>query len=307
MSSAFLQFLIDLFTDESSSVRRQETICCLIGFGIGVGCCLIYRIISNLFSNPKKISTRDIQIDVRPEEQHDDDRRSNSRDAPWSEISSSLSTMNLLQDSYHSNSLTAADSGVDCSDVPTRSHPIIDDGEDEGESFLRKYDSDTALHHDRQTATETHVMSYISTEKGLEQALEQTTRFYTDLEHIATDLGTLTKRYSQSQNSLNKYTHRSIDALDWDLQDEFQSPKSSHRKPFSLNSSLTRSSTKSKIRRRLNISINQSEYNESDQDHRHFDLTTSPLRRKHSSVYFGSTDNSSDEENLADETLQITN
>lgn len=122
-------------------------------------------------------------------------------------------------------------------------------------------------------------MSYISTEKGLEHALEQTTRFYTDLEHIATDLGTLTKRYSQSQNSLNKYGHRSIDALDWDLQDEFQSPKSSHRKPFSLNSSLTRSATKSKLRRRLNMSINQSEYNESDQDHRRFDLTTSPLRR----------------------------
>ena len=242
-------------------------------------------------------STFQIQIDVRRDEE--EDRRSNSRDAPWSEISSSLSTMNLLQDSYHSNSLTAADSGVECSDVPTRSHPLIDDGEDEGDSFLRKYDSDTALHHDRrktiaasfsrtktisgvglETAAETHVMSYISTEKGLEHALEQTTRFYTDLEHIATDLGTLTKRYSQSQNSLNKYTHRSIDALDWDLQDEFQSPKSSHRKPLALNTSLTRSTNKSKLRRRLNMSMNQSEYHESDQDRRHLDLTTtSPLRR----------------------------
>lgn len=122
-------------------------------------------------------------------------------------------------------------------------------------------------------------MSYISTEKGLEHALEQTTRFYSDLEHIASDLGTLTKRYSQSQISLNKYTHRSIDALDWDLQEDFQSPKSSHRKQFLFNHSFSRSTTKNKLRRRLNASWNQTEYHESDQDHRICDLSTSPLRR----------------------------
>jgi hypothetical protein len=47
------------------SVRRNETICCLIGFGIGVGCCVLYRIISNFLtsSNNKKqyiISKRDV-------------------------------------------------------------------------------------------------------------------------------------------------------------------------------------------------------------------------------------------------------
>ena len=31
-------------------VRRNETICCLIGFGIGVGCCILYRLISNFLS-----------------------------------------------------------------------------------------------------------------------------------------------------------------------------------------------------------------------------------------------------------------
>ena len=124
-------------------------------------------------------------------------------------------------------------------------------------------------------------MSYISTEKGLEHALEQTTRFYTDLEHIASDLGTLTKRYSQSHSSLNKSSHRSIDALDWDWQDELQSPKtsSSSRKQTHFTSSLTRSNTKNKLRRRLNITMNQTEYNESDHDHRIVDITTSPLRR----------------------------
>jgi hypothetical protein len=122
-------------------------------------------------------------------------------------------------------------------------------------------------------------MSYISTEKGLERALEQTTRFYSDLEHIALDLGTLTKRYSQSQNSLVKLAHRSIDALDWDWQDEAQSPKSNLRKQHHLTTSLSRSATKSKIRRRLNISINQTDYNESDHDHRTLDCATSPLRR----------------------------
>ena len=129
-----------------------------------------------------------------------------------------------------------------------------------------------------ETATESHVMSYISTEKGLERALEQTSRFYTDLEHIAMDLGTLTKRYSQSQSSLSKCHHRSIDALDWDWHDDAQSPKSAHRKPQQHHSSsLVRSTNKSKVRRRLSTRMNQTDYNESDQ--RSFDCTTSPLRR----------------------------
>ena len=37
-------------------VRRNETICCLIGFGIGVGCCILYRLISN-FLSPSSSST----------------------------------------------------------------------------------------------------------------------------------------------------------------------------------------------------------------------------------------------------------
>jgi predicted patatin/cPLA2 family phospholipase len=101
-------------------------------------------------------------------------------------------------------------------------------------------------------------MSYISTEKGLERALEQTSRFYNDLEHIASDLGTLTKRYSQS--------HQSIDALDWDLNDnDIHSPKTIHRKQI-------RSNNKNKIRRKLNTNI---DYN----DNRLFDYSSSPLRR----------------------------
>lgn len=48
-------------TSSSFLVRRQETICCLIGFGIGVGCCLLYRWISNLFTPPKSIQTRDVR------------------------------------------------------------------------------------------------------------------------------------------------------------------------------------------------------------------------------------------------------
>ena len=213
----------------------------------------------------------------------------------WSEISSSLSTVHLLQDSYHSNSLTA-DSGVDCSERSKRPYHYNDDDE----TLLRKYDSDTALHHDRrkktktnsmrlfafayrrsiyrlETATETHLMSYISTEKGLERALEQTTRFYTDLEHIATDLCTLSKRYNQNLNSFNKPSHRSIDALDWDLQDDVNSPKlTNFRKGHSLPS---RSNGKTKLRRRLNLTVSQTDYNESDQEHRLIDCTTSPLRR----------------------------
>jgi len=151
-------------------------------------------------------------------------------------------------------------------------------------------------------------MSYVSTEKGLERALEQTSRFYTDLEHIASDLGTLTQRYSQS--------HQSINALDWDWHDDDNnhSPKTIHRKQI-------RTNNKNKIRRKLNTSINPIEYNESDNEHRSL---SSPLRRsmkkkkefclfnrflffdlEHSSVYFDSTENTSDEENLGDETLQM--
>ena len=58
-----------------------------------------------------------------------------------SEISSSLSTVNLLHDSYHSNSLTG-DSGVDCSEIPFRNYQYHND------EPLRKYDSDTGYHHD---------------------------------------------------------------------------------------------------------------------------------------------------------------
>lgn len=98
-----------------------------------------------------------------------------SDDMTWSEMSSSIGTVALLQDSYHSNSLTG-DSGVDCHDISTikssrhqqRLHntintstfPIINDDDDDEESFIhyptngpnttlfsgvRKYDSDTAL------------------------------------------------------------------------------------------------------------------------------------------------------------------
>ena len=175
-------------------VRRNETICCLIGFGIGVGCCILYRLISHLFTPRaivKKASSSSIvaQCDVsvpatffalisfvrsyqvknvpasheskipcskRTKYDHDDDdgvyvRNNHMTDEmTWSEMSSSLSNMNLLHDSYHSNSLTA-DSGVDCSDMPVRCFPTystsIDEDED-NETLLRKYDSDTALHHD---------------------------------------------------------------------------------------------------------------------------------------------------------------
>jgi hypothetical protein len=97
-----------------------------------------------------------------------------SDEMTWSEISSSFGTSGLLQDSYHSNSLTG-DSGVDCHELssiqPVRSRhvndtniqtPVLDDelDEDDDESFLnysinetmsfsqrgpRRYDSDTAL------------------------------------------------------------------------------------------------------------------------------------------------------------------
>lgn len=45
-------------------VRRNETICCLIGFGIGVGCCILYRIISNLLNPAASIAVnkRDVSI-----------------------------------------------------------------------------------------------------------------------------------------------------------------------------------------------------------------------------------------------------
>ena len=150
-------------------------------------------------------------------------------------------------------------------------------------------------------------MSYISTEKDLERALEQTSRFYTDLKHIAPDLGTLTKRYSQSHTSVFR---RPINVLDWDWHDchhlpIIQSPKQIYRKQqyFKTN--------KMKIHRRtIHTKFNQTEYYESDHDNRSYDYATSPLRRRklkkifkdktkicrnrlylgHSSVYFDSTD-----------------
>jgi hypothetical protein len=161
-------------------------------------------------------------------------------------------------------------------------------------------------------------MSYISTEKGLERALEQTSRFYIDLEHIAIDLGTLTKRYSQSESSL---FHRSIDALDWDWHDDMHSPIIQSPKTISRKQQVIRSNNKNKIRRRLNTNI---EYNESDNENRSFDYSTSPLRRsmkrfrkcfsfneffvwylEPSSVYFDSTDDTSDEDYVGDETIQM--
>ena len=197
-----------------------------------------------------------------------------------------------------------------------------------------------------ENATESHVMSYMSTEKGLERALEQTSRFYSDLEHIATDLNSLSKKYSQSQASLipsvAKYYHQhnrpvlnTIDALDWDWHDIHspplsQSPKSVHRKsqaqPYASSSLPRLNATKSKVRRRLVNNYLPTEYNESDlelQTSRSYDCTSSPLRRRKnetmpsvpiimfrlfvgpSSVYFDSTDNTSGDENLADETLQM--
>jgi ABC-type thiamine transport system ATPase subunit len=53
------KMFIDLFTyrwDFIILVRRNETICCLIGFGIGVGCCILYRLISN-FLTPSSSTT----------------------------------------------------------------------------------------------------------------------------------------------------------------------------------------------------------------------------------------------------------
>lgn len=254
-----------------------------------------------------------------------------SDDMTWSEMSSSIGTVALLQDSYHSNSLTG-DSGVDCQDISTikssrhrhtantSTIPIIDDDDDDEESFIhypnnganttlfagvRKYDSDTALSRgvilqDTQTATESHVLSYMSTEKGLERALEQTSRFYSDLEHIATDLNTLSKRYSLSQASmspsLSRYYHQhnrsgmnTIDALDWDWNDAhspplIQSPKNLQRKDRQQysSSSLSRLNNNKKVRRKLNNTTNQTEYHESDlevRSSRSYDCTNSPLRR----------------------------
>jgi hypothetical protein len=151
----------------------------------------------------------------------------------------------------------------------------------------------------KEAATESHVMSYMSTEKGLERALEQTSRFYSDLEHIATDLNTLSRKYSQSQTSispsLSKYYHQhnrpvlnTIDALDWDWNDIhspplIQSPKNLHRKSQYSSSSLPRlnNNNKSKVRRKLNNNM-QTDYNESDLEirtTRSYDCTSSPLRR----------------------------
>jgi hypothetical protein len=160
-----------------------------------------------------------------------------------------------------------------------------------------------------ETATESHVMSYMSTEKGLERALEQTSRFYSDLEHIATELNTLSKRYSQSQTSISpsisKYYHQNnrtglntIDALDWDWNDIVhspplvQSPKIFHRKERQQYSSsslsrLNNNNNKNKVRRKLNNTNNQTDYHESDLEirtSRSYDCTNSPLRRSKNKI-----------------------
>ncbi|CAF1315915.1 unnamed protein product [Rotaria magnacalcarata] len=316
---AIILFLTICIVDVGTKyVRRNETLCYLIGFGIGVGCCIAYRLLTNSFTSARNrnlstnskcdtkkslstASTNCFYFDqhdlINTKHEDDDDNIRNNTlvdEMAWSEMSSSLSTLNLFQDSYHSNSLTG-DSGVDCPEIPIRNYQ---QNNDDNEILLRKYDSYTGLHHDTQTATESHVMSYISTEKGLERALEQTSRFYTDLEHIATDLGTLTKRYSNS--------HRSIDALDWDWIDDVQSPPVNQSPKYNQRKQMTRSNNKNKIRRRITIPVNKTEYYESDHEKRSFEYSNSPLRKKHSSVYFDSTDNTSDEEHAGDETLQIT-
>ena len=83
---------------------------------------------------------RERSISIKHE--HDDYIRNStiSDEMTWSEMSSSLSTFNLLQDSYHSNSLTG-DSGVDCPEIPIRTHQHYDDE-------IRKYDSDSGIHDD---------------------------------------------------------------------------------------------------------------------------------------------------------------
>lgn len=151
-------------------------------------------------------------------------------------------------------------------------------------------------------------MSYMSTEKGLERALEQTSRFYSDLEHIATDLSTLSKKYSLSQTSMSpsisKYYHQNnrsqlntIDALDWDWNDIhspplIQSPKNFHRKERQQysSSSLSRLNNKTKVRRKLNNNLNnQTDYNESDLEIKtshSYDCTNSPLRRSKKKILF---------------------
>ena len=145
-------------------------------------------------------------------------------------------------------------------------------------------------------------MSYMSTEKGLERALEQTSRFYSDLEHIATDLSSLSKKYSQSQTSVatsiskfcqhhNRPVLNTIDALDWDWNDaqsppSIQSPKSTPKKSHShhASSSLPRLNA-NRVRGRRKIPAKaglQTEYNESDLElrtSRSYDCTSSPLRR----------------------------
>jgi len=71
---------------------------------------------------------------------YDDDSQTTplSDEMTWSEMSSSLSTVNLFQDSYHSNSLTG-DSGVDCPELAANDHQTHLD--DEHEIFSKKYDT----------------------------------------------------------------------------------------------------------------------------------------------------------------------
>ena len=185
-----------------------------------------------------------------------------------------------------------------------------------------------------ETATESHF------EKDLERALEQTSRFYSDLEHIATDLNILSKRYSQSQTFISPLISRhnrsilnTIDVLDWDWNDIYsssftQSPKIRHRKhQHDSSSSLSRlnNHNRNKSRKKLINIHKQTDYNESDFEictSHSYDCTNSPLKRRKilnllsaillfffffegsSSVYFDSTDNASDDENFGEEFLQ---
>ncbi|CAF0871128.1 unnamed protein product [Didymodactylos carnosus] len=397
------------------TIRRNETICCLIGFGIGVGCCLLYKLISNFLTPEHKNSKqRDAQtmgqeqsysseiavsyskrprprttdntshpVAISKHEQHREERivcdrcrhqaseqendceplvglpitkyhhehyeLKSSNPMTWSEISSS----DLLE-SYHSNSI--GDSGIESNPTGSRSKLTTKNNKkkenmnstlnnygyelnstyDEYDQIFpsassanvlgtnRKYDSDTAICQSTKCATDAlqnNLMSYMTTEKGLERAIEHTTKLNQDLEMILTDFGTLSRRYSQS--SVNKiltstssatydnhhFQHsHTIDVLDWNYNDCSPMPQSpnSYRRQSSRNTNSSQTSNKSqnsrnktKLKRRLNTM--SSDYHESDET-RSYDYTSSPLRRRPSSVYFDSSD-TSDEDAPSDDIL----
>ncbi|CAF1269935.1 unnamed protein product, partial [Didymodactylos carnosus] len=425
--------------------RRNETICCLIGFGIGVGCCLLYKLISNFLTPEQKNNKqRDAQtmgqeqsyrseiavsyskrprhrathnsittsssenthhpVESSKHEQQqqeetiicehchhqitgqENDREpllglplsknrhqhyelKSSNPMTWSEISSS----DLLE-SYHSNSI--GDSGIESNSTGSRlklstknnnsnnndnmnytldnyDYELNSTYDDYDQIFPpssqnvfgtnRKYDSDTAIcqsasmnRHQSQMiltqcaadALQNNLQSYMTTEKGLERALEHTTKLNQDLEMILTDFGTLSRRYSQSSinkilpssaSTLETYDNHhfqhshTIDVLDWNYNDcspTSQSPTNSYRRQASRNTTSSQTMNKSqnsrnktKLKRRLNTTT--SDYNESDET-RTYDYTSSPLRRRPSSVYFDSSD-TSDEEGPNDDILDTIN